>query len=514
MLVAAALAPPLIIATSWTRLTTAGSLYYFYERELEFRTIAAIICGMLWLPAGWGAVALAREVRARRHLGTSAPASCAALLCALSGLAIGYDYFPALPWDLGWIRPSYGPYIRHGADESMLVSWDTSRAQLSELRWGRAGGPLDREAAGGERCAASTRPSHHHCVRLTALEPGARYAYRIPTLGERSHVFRAPPPPNVGHPVIFAAMGDTQKSARNKRRIAQLIRDDAEHYDFMLVAGDVVHWDNSHAEWNALMADDSLGGLARTLPLMTAGGNHETYCVPLAPDCPPRENFARRFQNDRPNDSNAGVVPAGRDRAGYYYSFDHGDVHVAILDNFEGPRNDRHGRDYAGLSREQLAWLEADLAGTDRRWKFLAFHLPLYTLMGPLESPTFIAQLEPLIERHDVAALFYGHEHVLQVFRRPVDDPSGVHHFLIGGGGGTLEMYHYPRWGDWQWPAARMNRENMGLRFERAHGSEAFLLGENDHHFMKVKVVEDTATFTILRLSDGEVIAEYTSTRR
>ena len=69
-------------------------------------------------------------------------------------------------------------------------------------------------------------------------------------------------------------------------------------------------------------------------------------------------------------------------------------------------------------------------------------------------------------------------------------------------------------WGNAERISAHMDRENMDQRFERAHGSGRFLLGENDHHFMKVKVVDDTATFTILRLPGGEVIAEYTSTRR
>jgi hypothetical protein len=510
MLVVAGAAPFVVVATSWKSFTTLGSLYYFYGHELEFRTIASIMAAMLWGPTALGVWALRRSTPPSASRSPSPAAWSAALLCGLSGLAIGYNYFPALPWDLGWLRPTYGPYIRYGAEGSMLVSWDTATKQASQVRWGRAGGPLDQEAVGGERCDGPPEPSHHHCVRLPRLEPGARYAYTVPSLGEPMHEFRAAPPPGSDAPVVFAAMGDTQKSARAKRDIARLLRQDPEAYDFMLIAGDVVHWDNGHEEWNALFAHDSIGGLASELPLMTAGGNHETYCAPLRPSCPPRATFELRFQNDYPHD---GRIPPGADRSGYYYSFDHGDVHVAVVDNFEAPWNDHDPHDYPGLSAAQLTWLEQDLAGTAARWKFLAFHVPLYTVMATQESAGFIAQLEPLIERHDVAALFYGHEHALQVFRKPLDDAAGVYHFLVGGGGGTLEMYHYPRWGEWRWPAPRMDRESMGAGFARAHASDAFLLGENDHHFMKVKILGDTATFTILRLPGGEPIAEYVSVR-
>jgi len=510
MLVAAAVAPFVIVATNWESFTTLGSLYYFYERELEFRTIATLMAAMLWGPAALGAWALRRRAGMGARRGPGAIGWSAALLCGLSSLAIGYSYFPALPWDLGWLQPTYGPYIRYGAESSMLVSWDTATRQPSRVVWGRAQGPLDQETVGGERCDGPPEPSHHHCVRLSRLEPGARYAYEVPSLGERMHEFRAAPLPGSGAPMVFAVAGDTQKSARAKREIAQLIREDSDRYDLLLIAGDVVHWDNAHEEWNALFAQDSLGGLVSELPLMTAGGNHEIYCAPLRPGCPPRATFELRFQNDYPHD---GRIPPGGDRTGYYYSFDHGDVHVAVVDNFEAPWDDRDPSSYPGLSKAQLAWLDEDLAGTEAHWKFLAFHVPLYTVMATQESADFIAQLEPLIERHDVAALFYGHEHALQVFRKSVGDASDVYHFLVGGGGGALEMYHYPLWEEWQWPAPRMDRENMGAVFERAHASDSFLLGENDHHFMKVKVVGGTATFTILRLPDGDVIAEYVSTR-
>jgi predicted phosphodiesterase len=494
-------APFLIIGLEWKKFTTPGSLYYFYEFELEFRTIALIMASWLLVPALFGLVAILVETR-RPRIPSRARSKVAAALVMLAALAIGYNYFPALPYDLGWLMPEYGPYIQYGSDDSMLISWDTSSPKPSLLEWGTSADALDAELSGGVHCDdSSDEPGYHHCVRMVGLTPGQRYHYRVPGLGDQLHSFRAAHSRESGESVVFAVMADTQLSARTKRRIIELMEQDSQRVDFAIIAGDVVHWDNGYAEWNEFFAEESFGGFAAERPVMVASGNHELYCAPLAPDCQGRRVFELKFQNDHPH---GGRVAGDADRVGYYYSFEYSNVHVAILDNFESKSGPK-------LSAAQLEWLKADLAASRGAWKFLVFHIPLYTLMAKNQHPDFISQLEPIIDEYAVDALFYGHEHVLQVFRRPDD---GALHFLTGGGGGTLAQYHYPRWGDSQWPQARITADDIRGRFPNAHARDWFVLGENSHHYMKVGVTGDRATFTIYRLPGGDVIEEFVAARR
>ena len=85
---------------------------------------------------------------------------------------------------------------------------------------------------------------------------------------------------------------------------------------------------------------------------------------------------------------------------------------------------------------------------------------------------------------------------------------------MTGGGGGPLEFYHMPRYGDGQWPARRVTHEDLGDRFLDVPGREWFVLGDNVHHYMKVRVTGDRATYTAIQAPDGEVLAEFRATRR
>jgi 3',5'-cyclic AMP phosphodiesterase CpdA len=87
-----------------------------------------------------------------------------------------------------------------------------------------------------------------------------------------------------------------------------------------------------------------------------------------------------------------------------YYSFDHGPVHVVVLDTV-----DYHGRDsgerrgqgrYVGrVGERQLAWLRADLAQVpDGRFVLLAMHVPLVTHLAPDSPRLNVADRAELLE--------------------------------------------------------------------------------------------------------------------
>lgn len=91
----------------------------------------------------------------------------------------------------------------------------------------------------------------------------------------------------------------------------------------------------------------------------------------------------------------------------------------------------------------QLRWLEAELKKSTARWKFVVGHHPIYTVGkrkkaagGGIEKD-LEQRLLPLLEQHRVQAYLAGHEHDLQVIRRP---GGTVTHLVSGAGSETRPL--------------------------------------------------------------------------
>ena len=88
------------------------------------------------------------------------------------------------------------------------------------------------------------------------------------------------------------------------------------------------------------------------------------------------------------------------------------------------------------LGEAQTAWLEADLAASTKKWKFLQFHAPIYSAGGDRAHENNLieqAYIQSLCEMYEVAIVFSGHNHYYAHC-----DVNGVKHITTGGGGATL----------------------------------------------------------------------------
>jgi hypothetical protein len=111
-----------------------------------------------------------------------------------------------------------------------------------------------------------------------------------------------------------------------------------------------------------------------------------------------------------------------------WYSFDYADCHLIALDTDvevdpESP---------------QYKWLEEDLRNAHARWKFVFFHHPAFSsgphgARGEPQMQAVVEHLVPLFEKHDIAAVFVGHDHT---YERSFKD--GVYYLTTGGGGAPL----------------------------------------------------------------------------
>src|SRR5690606_25601461 len=98
-----------------------------------------------------------------------------------------------------------------------------------------------------------------------------------------------------------------------------------------------------------------------------------------------------------------------------HYSFDYGNVHVAVLDAF-GPGTGRAGR------ARQAEWLREDLQNSSADWKIVAVHDPM------VNSDTYNAwfgeqELLPVVEECGVDFVFAGHHHLYRRYL-PIGQPG------------------------------------------------------------------------------------------
>jgi hypothetical protein len=181
---------------------------------------------------------------------------------------------------------------------------------------------------------------------------------------------------------------------------------------------------------------------------------------------------------------------------------------MVALDNFEYSGSDL-------LNTTQLNWLKADLARNQNMWKFVYFHVPMYS-MGDFGSNEDLAkQLEPIFYEYQVDAVFYGHDHHFESFLvNGSASYGGTYHFIVGGGGGTLDPMISSEYETRTWPAKSINMSQItDGRFDKIYGHEYELYGEMTHAFMRVHVSGNTATFTAIRAYDGTTIVEYNVSR-
>lgn len=170
---------------------------------------------------------------------------------------------------------------------------------------------------------------------------------------------------------------------------------------FILNTGDMVQEGGRENLWRSMIGLN--GAYLHKNILVYASGNHDYWDAFLygATKC-----AYSHFCVDVPNDQNVAY--------GMYYSFDYGDVHFTVLNT-----GDTQETDNWGLTTEQQSWLKRDLLSTDKKWKVVAMHNPLYSpgKYGSLEDYNFVAlvlrkQLNEVFSQCGVDLVLTGHDHV------------------------------------------------------------------------------------------------------
>ncbi len=276
-----------------------------------------------------------------------------------------------------------------------------------------------------------------HSFKLKDLKPDTEYTVKIyvggllkeckfRTLGSKNYRF-----------VIY---GDTRTNPEWHELVAKAIS--KEKPLFVINVGDLVESGDFMKDWNEFFKSmESLTAVSAYVPVL---GNHE-------------RNSNIYYQ--------AFMLPeGGGDFHRRWYSFDAGDVHFIILDS--------NVSETTGLFDQQTEWLISDLEKSkDKKFKLVFFHHPFYT-NTPNTEPTHEDKWRWIFEKYGVDAVFNGHIHNYERFRR-----NGIQYVITGGGGAPLGFGLFSR-----------NRKHLPWSVSEATG---FL------HYVLAEVKENKITFTV-----------------
>jgi hypothetical protein len=294
------------------------------------------------------------------------------------------------------------PYLIYpGVNTQMQVLWQLNAADTCAIEWG-----TDTLYTDGYGQTEEYNGHHQHTCVMTGLMPGTKYHYRV-TAGGEAHTgsFYAAPEEDDAS-VTFFAYGDTRTYTHYHNQVAAAMiaayTQDEGLQSIVLSVGDLVGAGDSESDWDNQFFNPYYPNIQRllaTMPYQSCMGNHEQSGA----------LFVRYFPYP---------FVSGR-----YWSFDYGPVHFTVVDQYTS----------YGPGSAQLAWIENDLAATDRPWKILYLHEPGWSA-GSHSNNTYVQNyIQPLCRDSGVSIVFAGHNHY---YARAVVD--GIHHVTTGGGGAPL----------------------------------------------------------------------------
>lgn len=252
-------------------------------------------------------------------------------------------------------------------------------------------------------------------VRLTGLEPGKTYHYRVETGEHRSETFsfRLPDP---RESIRIAMWADNQHGYEVFKEktvpLAMKLRP-----NLLLVPGDVVEMGFLYRDWRRDLYEPA-APLLRTVPWYPVRGNHDNN-FPLALRMMP--------------------LPGNN----HWYARTYGPLRIVVLDT---------NLDYEPNSK-QVEWLKQEMEGD--AWKrasfrIVSFHHPPFNLIQNRSNDDgdrlCREVLVPMLEEGGADFVICGHAHVYERGARPRPDGGATTYLIVGGGGGKLDNVRAGQW--------------------------------------------------------------------
>lgn len=281
---------------------------------------------------------------------------------------------------------------------SCFISWRTDTTVLNGFVEIAVASPSPFPEENAEKVEAETQKystyelsANVHKVRLTTLQPGTPYIYRVGVGGNWSEWFQFKTAKEMGA-FSFLYFGDTQ--AGNREVFSRNIRmayKTCPNTAFMLFAGDIVNTntDNEWGDWY------SAGGwIYASTPTIATPGNHEYYTPDKAVKrLTPYWNTWLNFpQNGSENTKGTS----------YYVDYQ-GTRFISV--------NTSQFRYEEDFDEEHVIWIENLLKENPYKWTVVFQHHPNYVARKGPENDKIRKLLIPLYNKYGVDLVLQGHDH-------------------------------------------------------------------------------------------------------
>jgi predicted phosphodiesterase len=317
----------------------------------------------------------------------------------------------------------WGPYLSYGerASSEMRVSWQSKFYSLE--RWLDYG----ETPACGNKIHEHIEPSATHCVILSDLKPNTTYYYKISRPEDINapsppiYSFRTGPPEGSTQSFDFCVTSDMHVENGNGMEAFASMMKNVPNFPFLVTAGDCVTHGCQEPMWNQFFYE--LRPFNSKFVLMNTTGNHDT-------DHPESyAHFVQTFHHPYVNRKN-----------GAYYHFIYGNALFIMLDSTNaGQTTATQGV----ISDEQMEWLSETLEEYSKKnyWIFIFMHHQMYSTGDSGSMKWYEIAYKDMFDEAHVDGVFFGHDHLFEVYWTERDsDWGGTHYYLVGNGGGDLGL--------------------------------------------------------------------------
>jgi len=322
-----------------------------------------------------------------------------------------------------------GPYLQQVTETGCTVMWMTHVKCHSWVEWGETDGLGNKAQAVVDGQVVLNNELNR--IRITGLEPGKKYFYRICSrevihIGNKAqnhrwgrteqsavHSFVTADPQEASLKCIF--FNDLHNNLDLFQTLACI--NGVQGYQLSIFNGDCFN-DPPDEETTLQLLRAYNGGVhASDVPVIYLRGNHEI-----------RGAYSRQWPSLTDN-------PDGRQ----YFALSRGPVRFVFLDcgeDKEDAHNDIAGlNDFEGFHREQAEWLQTEIERPEFRnakYRVLVHHIPIYGIREDWFQP-WKTLWGPILNQAGFDLSIHGHTH-----RTAVHPPLGIgdHHYpmVIGGG--------------------------------------------------------------------------------
>lgn len=291
--------------------------------------------------------------------------------------------------------------ISGDAKTSMTVTWRSS-IDVAEgyVEYYEKGGEKKRADAIVKPFKSDVNTSNIFWATPSDLKAGTRYFYTCGSAENRSEEFWFDTEEENLTKFRFIAISDHQKDDDHYNpdysKLNSFLKDVLKKYPdvkFILTAGDNTNCGQHEIQWNAMF--EGMEGIIEHLPYMMTCGNHDNRGFKeYFPNevgryyAEPAEFFNTQLEYSYPKNGPEGWQTE-------IYSFDYGNAHFNIF----------------GVNEPELMneWAKADIAKSNKTWKFGSQHFPVYYAGPNLANDDNYPMMRESMEMLDI--LFSGHEH-------------------------------------------------------------------------------------------------------